>query len=118
MLKIFFITFFIAELIIAGAVIVKICDFDKRVKALDNLITVNKYKVFLAIKDFKWSLVEVMGNLKRAKNLIKQKKEEYFLRMLKTALVYLSILMLKGKYKKGVLAYQVLSEIYSGIQEA
>ncbi len=39
-------------------------------------------------------------------------------RALKTSLIYVSIFLLKGKYKKTVMAYQLLSEIYSGILEA
>jgi len=117
MIKIFFATFFIAELIIAIAVIVKIRQLDKCVNSLNVLVSSNKYKIIEGIRDFKWVLVEFVYNFNKIRTLIHQKKEEYFLKVLKTLLIYTCIFLLKGKYKKSVLAYQLVNEIYSGFSE-
>jgi len=117
MLKIFFATFFIAELIIAIAVVVKISQLDKCVNSLNDLISGNKQKLRTGIKDFKWAVAEFINNFNKIKSLIQQKKEEYLMRILKTSLIYGCIFLLKGKYKKSVFAYQFISEIYSGLSE-
>jgi len=49
---------------------------------------------------------------------IVQKREEYLINILKTSLMYGSIFMLKGKYKKSVFAFQLVKEIYEGFKEA
>ena len=117
MIKIFFATFFIAELIIAVAVIIKIRQLDKCVNSLNALVSQNKYKIGEGIRDFKWMLAEFVQGFNQLKSLLKRKREEYFLRVLKTSLIYACIFMLKGKYKKSVMAYQFVSEIYSGFSE-
>ena len=117
MIKIFFATFFIAELIIAIAVIVKIRQLDKCVNSLNVLVLENKHKIRDGLKDFKWFIVDCVNNFNKLKSYFQRKKEEYLLSALKTSLIYSSILLLKGKYKKTVLAYQFLSEVYSGFKE-
>jgi len=117
MIKIFFATFFIAELIIAIAVIVKIRQLDKCVNSLNHLISINQPKLRTVLKDFKWAVVEFINDFKKIRVLIQQKKEEYLLRILKTSLIYGCIFLMKGKYKKSIMAYQFISEIYSGLSE-
>lgn len=117
MLKIFFATFFIAELIIAFFAIAKIRNFNKRVNTLNALVTSNKVKVRDGLKDFKWLLADYVNDFRKLRAFVKLKKEEYLFRVLKTSLIYSCILLLRGKYKRGVLVYQVLSEIYEGFSE-
>lgn len=117
MIKIFFATFFIAELIIALAVITKIRQFDKCVNSLNALICENKGKLRDSLKDFKWLLVECVNGFNKVKSHIQHKKEEYLFGILKTLLIYACIFLLKGKYKKSIIAYQFLSEVYSVFKE-
>lgn len=118
MIKTFFATFFIAELIIAFAVIAKIWKIDRYVNSLNSLVVSNKLDICLAIKDFKWILVGFVYDFNKLKNWFRQRREEYMLRVAKTSLIYALIFILKGKYKKSVMVYQFVSEVYSGLIEA
>lgn len=118
MLKIFFVTFFLAELIIAFAVILKIYKFNKKVNKWNNLVSRNKQKIKVALSDFRVAMEEFSSTLKKIREFISLKRQEYLLKVLKTILPYVCFFMLKSKYKKGVLAYQVIKEIYDGYQEA
>lgn len=118
MLKLFFFTFFIAELIIAGALIIKLCQIDRCVNALNLAVLIHQPKIRFGLIDFREAIIEFRENVEVWLGILNQKRKEYAFRALKTSLIYVSILLLKGKYKKTVMAYQILSEIYSGILEA
>lgn len=117
MIKLFFITFFIAELIIASAVILKIHRFNKAINDLNDLVCGNKMLIKEVIVGIRELIAMFRFNFQEVQDLIKRKKEEYILNTLKTVLIYTSILFLKGKYKKTVLVYQLASEIYDGFKE-
>lgn len=117
MVKLFFITFFIAELIIALSLIISIYRFDKRVRKWNEIISESKGKIKVAFVDARSILQEFTDGLEKLIALISQKKEEYMFRFLKTSLMYSCIFLLKGKYKKAVLAYQLVREIYDGLQD-
>jgi len=118
MIKIFFVTFFIAELIIALAVIMRILQFDRCVNNLNSLVLTNRNKIRSGFIDFRLSIEEFEKALEEIKNYLAKKREEYLVNILKTSLMYGSIFMLKGKYKKSVFAFQLVKEIYEGIKEA
>ena len=118
MIKIFFVTFFTAELIIAMAVILRIYKLDKAVNNWNNLILANQNKIKAGFMDFRFLLEEFNNSFIQFKEFIRQKRQEYLLKSLKTSIIYGSIFLLKGKYKKSVLAYQVIKEIYEGFLEA
>lgn len=114
MIKIFFVTFFTAELIIAISVILKIYQFDKAVNNWNSLILANQNKIKVTFMDFRFLLEEFNNSFNKFKEFIKQKRQEYLFNSLKTSIIYGSIFLLKGKYKKSILAYQVIKEIYEG----
>lgn len=118
MIKIFFATFFIAELIIALAIISKIRQFDKRVRKLNTIVCDNQFKIKIFLIDIKIMLEDFSRNVQRAKGFLREKRKEYTLRAVKTITIYLSILFLKGKYKKTILGYQLIKEILAGIADA
>lgn len=118
MLKIFFITFFLAELIIAFAIIIKIYQFDKVINSLNSVIMKNQYKIHDVLEDFRIFLQDCIKSLLEIKLILIKKRDEYMLNLMKTSLIYLSLFVLKGKYKKSVLAFQMAKEIYEGIAEA
>ena len=117
MIKLFFLTFFIAELIIAFTVIFKIYRLDKCVNALNDYVSANKFKIKTAISDVRFLIEEFIVTFNETKELIRKTKEEYMIKTARNLLVYLGILMLKGKYKKSVFVYQLASEIYEGFAE-
>lgn len=117
MIKLFFIIFFIAELIIALAVIIKICKIDIRVNRLNDAVSVNKHKIKYVLSDFRLALETFVDTFEKLKRLVRQKQSEYFLKAMETTLIYGSLFFLKGKYKKTILTYQLAREIFEGIQE-
>ena len=118
MIKIFFVTFFIAELIIALTVIIKICQLDRCVNTFNALVLANQSTIRTAFIDFHLLIEDFNNGLAELKNFIVKKREEYLINTLKTSLIYGSIFLLKGKYKKSVFAFQLVKEIYEGILEA
>lgn len=118
MFKIFFVTFFMAELIIAIFIIVLICRFDRHVNNWNKLVISNKKQISNALTDLYLLFGEFVDNVFRIKEIIKQKRMEYLINFFKTVIVYCGIFMLRGKYKKAVIVYQLAKEIYEGISEA
>lgn len=118
MVKIFFVTFFIAELIIAVSVIFRIYQFDRCVNNLNRSILANQNKIRLGFIDFRLFMEEFTNGIVKITEFIRQRRQEYFYNVLKTSLVYGCIFFMKGKYKKSVLAYQLIKEIYEGFQES
>lgn len=118
MLKIFFAVFFIAELIIVLTIIIKIHQFNKFVNDFNTLVL--EHKVLLKDKfiDFRVNIHNFVNALNNITDMLNLKKREYLSRILETSITYAGILFLKGKYKKAVLAYQVIKEIYEVIDEA
>lgn len=117
MFKLFFITFFIAELVITLWLITNIYAFDKKVRKWNEAVLASRGKIQIAFVDIRSILQEFKDGLAKLREFIEQKKEEYIFRFLKTTLMYGSIFMLRGKYKKAVLAYQMGKEIYEGFME-
>lgn len=117
MLKLFFITFFTAELIIAIAVILRLYIFDKSVVELNDFITENQYKVKVVFMGTRLFLKEITQTIIDVKELIDEKRKEYIAKMLKTVLIYSGIFLLKGKYRKTFITCQIAKEIYDGFQE-
>lgn len=118
MIKLFFITFFAAELIIALTLIFKIYGLNKSVNAWNKLILSNKDSIkanfselHSIVADFSQSIIDV-------KNYIEEKRKEYTLNFIQTLLSYTAIFMLRGKYKKAILTYQLFKEFYEGFTEA
>ena len=118
MFKIFFIIIFIAELIIAVALIRKIWVFDKQVRAINDFLCVCKPDIESLLSSIRVLVAELFENIQEAKELIRQKKQEYIIKTVKNVIAYAAILFLRGKYKKPIIAYQFLSEIYEIIEEA
>lgn len=118
MIKIFFATFFLAELIIAFAVIIKIYQFDREVISLNKQVLNYQVLIKPLLADFRVFLTELIESVIEIRAAIIKKKQEYLSRVLETSVMYGGIFLLKGKYKKTVFAYQMMKEIYEGIQES
>lgn len=118
MIKLFFITFFIAELVIVLTIISKIYGFNKCVKNWNDLILMNKNNLKNDLSELRSSVVEFSQSIGGVKVYIQKKRNEYTLSLLQTTLTYLGIFTLRGKYKKAILTYQLLKEFYEGLSEA
>lgn len=117
MIKLFFVTFFIAELVIALAIISKVYGFNKCVNNWNNLVLSNKDSLKTDLAELRSSVTEFSQSVDGVKVYIQQKRKEYTLTLLQTTLTYLGIFTLRGKYKKAILTYQLLKELYEGISE-
>lgn len=118
MIKLFFVTFFIAELIIVAAVILKIYKLDKVVNSLNDAVLKSQDKIKVAFFDFRFVLEEFNSGFCNLKKIIAQKQEEYLINILKNFIVWIGFLLLKGKYKKALIACNFLKDVYEGYKEA
>ncbi len=116
-MKIFFVTFFIAELIIALTIILKIRQLNKAVNKLNQSVTKNKYKIASKIEDFRYLCIDINRKIEETKEYFRQKRDEYLIKASKTILIYLGIFFFKGKYRRTILGYQLIKEVYSGLCE-
>lgn len=109
---------FVAELIIASAIILNIYKLDTKVLAFS--VAVEKYRLNVKndLRYFRFIMRVTRNRMKKIKIAVKHKQEEYTLKVLKTMLIYISLFTLKGKYKKVLLGYQFGKEIIEAIQEA
>lgn len=118
MIKFFFVIIFLAELIIALTVILKIWQLDKLVNNFNEIVISKKSKIAYFLCDLRELFVDFSTIISDFKLILRKKRDEYLLNFAKTLLSYSLILSLKGNYKKTFLAYQLAKEIYEGCLEA
>lgn len=118
MIKIFFITFFGAELIIASAIILRLLQFDICVNRWNKLVLVNQMKIKNAFFNSRLFLENFTTSFGQLTETINRKRQEYLFSFAKTAFIYFGIFFSKGKYRKAILAYQIIKEIYDELNEA
>lgn len=117
MITIFFATIFIAELVIAGAAVLKIMQLDRCVNLINSTVAENNPKLKAALSECRDFITEIRESVVAVKMLIMRKKQEYVLKTLRTLLFYYGIFFFKGKHKKIALAYQLGKEIYEVLKE-
>lgn len=71
-----------------------------------------------AIKKFRNNLKEFILSFKELMKEFKRKQAEYTFNMIKSMVVYGAILLARGKYKKALLSYAIIKEIYEGFEES
>ncbi len=117
MIKIYFITFFISELIIAFAIIIKILQLDKRVNELNAIILANQDKIKSIFTTSRLFFENFVDHYEKLRAALIQKRTEYIINFVKTALVYFGLVFSKGKYRNAILAYQLIREVYCELNE-
>lgn len=90
----------IAELIIAGTIILSINKLDKRVLALNEQVEIHGQKIIEALKNARKNTEKTVNSLKMAWEILQRKKERYLLILIKNIIVMTVLLMSKGKRKK------------------
>jgi hypothetical protein len=111
MIKIFFTTFFFAELIITLFIISKIYQVNKYANKLNKIILKNQIQTKLNFLKLRAVFLKSSKKVQKIKKNIKEKSQEYSLYIFKTLFTYLAILLIKGKYKKTLLVYQFIKEV-------
>lgn len=118
MITLFIITFFIAELIIFGAVILKVCEFNKFVNSFNlKVIFVNEH-IRDEFFDFRVFVRAINFAILRLSRIIREKRDEYIFSMVKNAVIYGGIFFLKGKWAnfgRILAAYNIGKEVYQEI---
>lgn len=109
---------FIAELIIAVSLVVLIIKADKKVLQINSEVTQIKPKLRKGLEDFK----DIIHMLKDKQillfDLIRRKRNQYVMNIVKSILFYVLLFLLKGKCKKaasicnGIL---LVKDIWDGI---
>lgn len=117
MIKLFFITFFIAELIIAGAIVLKIYKIDKKVNRLNRFLESSKNDIKELFVDVRFLLKTFNDGIEQVRQYIQQKKQEYILRITKKMVIFFGFLSLNNKYKKIILAYEIGKEVYQEFKD-
>ena len=100
---------FIAELIIAGSIILSINKLDKRVLEWNEQVEIQSPKIIEALKTAKESTKKISEAAKMAWEIIEVRKTRYIFTILKNILVIVALFMSKGKRKK------ILSAIELGL---
>lgn len=121
MITLFFITFFIAELIIFGAVILKVLEFNKLVNTFNLRVTFVNEHIRDEFFDFRVLVRAINFGVIRLSRIIREKRDEYIFSMVKNALVYGGAFFLKGKWAnfgRLIAAYNIGKEVYNEIKEA
>lgn len=99
---------FIAELIIAGAVIGWIVRTDKKVNIfVENIKSTMTDSVNL-IKDFRSLLENIQGIMEKTVGFVSRKKREFKQKILNLILIYLVLVVFKVRFKKAASILQYL----------
>ena len=96
----FILIVFIAELIIAGTVILSIHKLDRRVLALNEQVEIQSPKIISALKKARESTKKILDTVRMACEILQRRKERYLLILLKNIIVVIALFMSKGKRKK------------------
>ena|SRR5574344_576794 len=113
MIKIFIITFFILETVVALAIIFKLRDFDRKIILLEKEICSKQNGLRSFFFNLKTGLVNSNRTITIVKNAINRKREEIILGIIRQLVIFSGIFILKDKYKKKFLIINILFDIYS-----
>lgn len=117
MIKLFFLTFFMAELIIASAIILKIHKINRKVNRLNQFFEGSKNDIIELFVDVRFLLKTFNDGVEQIRQYVQQKKQEYIIRITKKMVIFFGFLSLNNKYKKIILAYELGKEIYQEFKE-
>lgn len=118
MIKLFFAIIFLAELIIAWAVISYILRLDRFAVEFNEKLKLKACYFKPFFNDLRLAFIELNNGVIQLKSLVEKKREEYFINFVKNLLTYSLIFLLRGRYKKAFVSYLVAKEIYDGCLEA
>ena len=102
----FIATIFIAELIIAITILLLINKADKMVRSFNNTVTGKRKEIEKALGDFKYCVTSFGEYYDCMINSLKKKRRQFKINLIKNIAMYLSLFMLKGKYKKAAALLQ------------
>lgn len=109
---VFIATIFIAELIIAGAVVFLILNLDKKVIAITEQARITGKELLDTTKEVREILISTQNVINNAIKYIVKKKNEFRQKLINLALIYAILIVFKLKFKRAaeVLQYALLAK--------
>lgn len=104
----FIATIFIAELIIASALVSFIVRADKKVCEINNSVTVSKPILEENLKVFKKSVISLQNTVESFFTFIRKKREQFTMKIIVTLVMYASLIFFRGRFKKAAAVFQTL----------
>ncbi len=114
MIKIGIAVIFFAELIFFINIIYLIVKLDKAVVKISKSVMNLGVEIRVVFQDIKAVLQDFVNIVKTLQIKIEERRYEYSKKMIKTSLFYLSLILLRGNYKKVFILYNLCKDIYSG----
>lgn len=104
----FIATIFIAELIIASALIGWILKADKFARNFNSKVDSFKPVLKEHLKSFKDSVYNLQNTVETFFNFIKKKRDQFIKKIFITIVMYGSLIFFKGRFKKAAAVFQTL----------
>ncbi len=102
----FIATIFIAELIIATTLVLLILKADKAILKYNDILKDKRKEIEKALSDLKYCVTSFGDYYDCMINSLKKKRRQFKINLIKNVAMYLSLFMLKGKYKKAAALLQ------------
>ena len=104
----FIATIFIAELIIASALINLILKADKRVIQLNKDVLKIRPAVEDLLKAFKDAVYNLQNTVESFFTFVKKKRDQFLTKLVISIVMYASLIFFKGRFKKAAAVFQTL----------
>ncbi len=104
----FIATIFIAELIIAGSLIIFIVKTDRKVRELNNRVIVFKPVLEGYLKAFKKAVYNLQNTFEAFFTFIKKKRQQFLTKVIIAVVMYASLIFFRGRFKKAAAVFQTL----------
>src|SRR5574344_1514117 len=116
MIKIFIATFFIFEIIIAMAIIIKLYKFDKKVISLEKEVKSQREVLKALFLKLRETLVKANEKVLSVEKIARKKEREFRFGLIKQLIVFLGIFLLKDKYKKKILFLNIMIDVFMEVK--
>lgn len=116
MIKIFIATFFIFEIIIAMAIIIKLYKFDKKVISLEKEVKSRREVLKALFLKLRETLVKANEKVLSVEKIARKKEREFRFGLIKQLIVFLGIFLLKDKYKKKILFLNIMIDVFMEVK--
>ena len=114
MVKFGIFTIFIAELVVFTNIILLIVKIDNTVNKINKSVLNIGVNIRVIFQDIMSLMQDFVNEVTVIKSRIEERKYEYSKKILKTLIFYLSLILLRGNYKKAFVLYSLFKDIYDG----
>lgn len=104
----FIATIFIAELIIAGSLIMFIVKTDRKVRELNNRVIIFKPVLKSYLKTFKKVVFNLQNTFLSFFSFLRKKRQQFITKVIIAVVMYASLIFFRGRFKKAAAVFQTL----------